>query len=110
MTEGDKAEDTQHHDPQRSEPISGLGTDVVETDRSDIRDGRAGEAARTALGELDAGHRLSDRRALDPVEVLLGAIAVAAYSYMSLVPLIQPPIMKLFTTKEHRKIKMGDHV
>ena len=37
---------------------------------------------------------------------LLGAIAVAAYSYMSLVPLIQPPIMKLFTTKEHRKIKM----
>ena len=37
---------------------------------------------------------------------LLGAIAVAAYSYMSLVPLIQPPIMKLCTTKEHRKIKM----
>ena len=37
---------------------------------------------------------------------LLGAIAVAAYSYMSLVPLIQPPIMKLFTTKEQRKIKM----
>ena len=37
---------------------------------------------------------------------LLGAIAVAAYSYMSLVPLIQPPIMKLFTTAEHRKIKM----
>ena len=37
---------------------------------------------------------------------LLGAIAVAAYSYMSLVPLIQPPIMKLLTTKEHRKIKM----
>ena len=37
---------------------------------------------------------------------LLGAIAVAAYSYMSLVPLIQPPIMKLFTTKEQRMIKM----
>ena len=37
---------------------------------------------------------------------LLGAIAVAAYSYMSLVPLIQPPIMKLCTTKEQRKIKM----
>ncbi|WP_440234640.1 sodium ion-translocating decarboxylase subunit beta [Dialister succinatiphilus] len=37
---------------------------------------------------------------------LLGAVAVAAYSYMSLVPLIQPPIMKLFTTKEQRKIKM----
>ena len=37
---------------------------------------------------------------------LLGAIAVAAYSYMSLVPLIQPPIMKLCTTKEQRQIKM----
>lgn len=38
---------------------------------------------------------------------LLGPIAVAAYSYMALVPLIQPPIMKLFTTKEERRIKMG---
>ena len=38
---------------------------------------------------------------------LLGAIAVAAYSYMSLVPLIQPRIMKLFTSKEDRKIKMA---
>ena len=37
---------------------------------------------------------------------LLGAIAVAAYSYMSLVPLIQPPIMKLFTTEDDRKIVM----
>ena len=37
---------------------------------------------------------------------LMGAIAVAAYSYMSLVPIIQPPIMKLFTTEEERKIKM----
>jgi oxaloacetate decarboxylase beta subunit len=37
---------------------------------------------------------------------LLGAIAVAAYSYMALVPLIQPPIMKLLTTEKERKIKM----
>ena len=37
---------------------------------------------------------------------LLGAIAVAAYSYMSLVPLIQPPIMKLFTTKAEREVVM----
>ena len=37
---------------------------------------------------------------------LMGAIAVAAYSYMSLVPIIQPPIMKLLTTEEERKIKM----
>ncbi len=37
---------------------------------------------------------------------LLGAIAVAAYSYMALVPIIQPPIMKLLTTKEERSIVM----
>ena len=37
---------------------------------------------------------------------LLGAIAVAAYSYMSLVPLIQPPIMRLLTTDKERKIRM----
>ncbi len=37
---------------------------------------------------------------------LMGPIAVAAYSYMSLVPIIQPPIMKLLTTKKERSIKM----
>ncbi|MDG6377048.1 sodium ion-translocating decarboxylase subunit beta [Glaesserella parasuis] len=37
---------------------------------------------------------------------LLGAIAVAAYSYMALVPLIQPPIMRALTTEQERKIKM----
>ncbi|OOE76522.1 sodium ion-translocating decarboxylase subunit beta [Salinivibrio sp. ML290] len=37
---------------------------------------------------------------------LLGAIAVAAYSYMALVPIIQPPIMKLFTSASERKIEM----
>jgi len=37
---------------------------------------------------------------------LLGPIALAAYSYMALVPVIQPPIMKLLTTKEERRIKM----
>ena len=36
----------------------------------------------------------------------LSAIAIAAYSYMALIPMIQPPIMKLFTRKEDRKIKM----
>lgn len=36
----------------------------------------------------------------------MGPIAVAAYSYMALVPIIQPPIMKLLTTEEERKIKM----
>ncbi|EKO3431118.1 sodium ion-translocating decarboxylase subunit beta [Vibrio fluvialis] len=38
---------------------------------------------------------------------LLGAIAVAAYSYMALVPIIQPPIMKALTTPEERQIKMA---
>ncbi len=38
---------------------------------------------------------------------MLGSIAVAAYSYMALVPLIQPPIMKALTTKKERSIKMG---
>lgn len=37
---------------------------------------------------------------------LLPAIAIAAYSYMALIPMIQPPIMKLLTTKEMRKVKM----
>ncbi len=38
---------------------------------------------------------------------MLGAVSVAAYSYMSLVPLIQPPIMRLLTTDKERKIVMG---
>lgn len=37
---------------------------------------------------------------------LLGAVAVSAYSYMALIPLIQPPLMRLFTTESERKIKM----
>lgn len=37
---------------------------------------------------------------------LLGAVAVSAYSYMALIPLIQPPLMRLFTTKNERLIKM----
>lgn len=45
---------------------------------------------------------LSSRLAPD----LMGAIAVSAYSYMALVPVIQPPIMKLFTSKNERLIKM----
>jgi oxaloacetate decarboxylase beta subunit len=40
------------------------------------------------------------------VKNLIGPIAIAAYSYMALVPVIQPPIMRLLTTKEERKIRM----
>ena len=42
----------------------------------------------------------------ETVKNLIGPIAVAAYSYMALVPVIQPPIIKLLTTKKERKIKM----
>lgn len=38
---------------------------------------------------------------------MLGTIAVAAYSYMALVPVIQPPIMKALTTKKERSVVMG---
>jgi len=39
---------------------------------------------------------------------LLGAIAIAAYSYMALIPIIQPPFMRLLTTKKERQIKMSN--
>ena len=39
---------------------------------------------------------------------LIGPIAIAAYSYMALIPIIQPPIMRLLTTKEERRIHMPD--
>ena len=42
-----------------------------------------------------------------PFELSVGTIAVAAYSYMALVPVIQPPIMKLLTTKKERMVVMG---
>ncbi|MBN1115988.1 MAG: sodium ion-translocating decarboxylase subunit beta [Bacteroidales bacterium] len=42
----------------------------------------------------------------DETKNLIGPIAIAAYSYMALVPVIQPPIMKLLTTKKQRKIRM----
>lgn len=40
---------------------------------------------------------------------LIGSVAIAAYSYMALIPIIQPPIMRLFTTKAERRIHMPDH-
>ncbi len=56
------------------------------------------------IGGADGPTSIYVTRSLAPE--LLGAIAVAAYSYMALVPVIQPPIMKLFTTKEERVIQM----
>ena len=56
------------------------------------------------IGSADGPTSIFVAAALAPH--LLGAIAVAAYSYMSLVPIIQPPVMRLLTTKEERRIRM----
>mgnify|MGYP001301268295 CR=1 FL=1 len=56
------------------------------------------------IGGADGPTAIYVTKSLAPA--LLPPIAVAAYSYMSLVPIIQPPIMKLFTTEKERKIKM----
>lgn len=56
------------------------------------------------IGGADGPTSIFIANALAPE--LLGAVAVAAYSYMALVPVIQPPIMRALTTKEERKIKM----
>ena len=56
------------------------------------------------IGGADGPTAINTTKELAPH--LLGAIAIAAYSYMALIPLIQPPFMKLLTTKEERKIKM----
>lgn len=56
------------------------------------------------IGGADGPTAIFVSRKLSPD--LLGAIAVAAYSYMALVPVIQPPFMKLLTTKKERQIKM----
>ena len=61
-------------------------------------------AAIGIIGGADGPTAINTTKELAPH--LLGAIAIAAYSYMALIPLIQPPFMKLLTTKEERAIKM----
>ena len=56
------------------------------------------------IGGADGPTAITVTKTLAPE--LLGAIAIAAYSYMALIPMIQPPLMRLMTTKEERKIKM----
>ncbi len=56
------------------------------------------------IGGADGPTPSSCRRSSLPTP--MGAIAVSAYSYMALVPVIQPPLMRLFTTKKERLIKM----
>ena len=61
-------------------------------------------AAIGIIGGADGPTAILVTKTLAPA--LLGAIAIAAYSYMALIPLIQPPFMKMLTTKEERRIKM----
>ena len=61
-------------------------------------------AAIGIIGGADGPTAILVTKTLAPA--LLGAIAIAAYSYMALIPIIQPPFMKMLTTKEERKIKM----
>ncbi len=56
------------------------------------------------IGGADGPTAITVTKTLAPQ--LLGAIAIAAYSYMALIPMIQPPLMKLLTTEKERKIKM----
>lgn len=56
------------------------------------------------IGGADGPTAITVTKSLAPQ--LLGAIAIAAYSYMALIPMIQPPLMKLLTTEKERKIKM----
>ena len=61
-------------------------------------------AAIGIIGGADGPTAIYVTKTLAPA--LLGAIAIAAYSYMALIPMIQPPIMRLLTTEKERKIKM----
>ncbi len=61
-------------------------------------------AAIGIIGGADGPTAINTTKTLAPH--LLGAIAIAAYSYMALIPMIQPPFMKLLTTKEERAIQM----
>ena len=56
------------------------------------------------IGGADGPTAITVAKTLSPE--LLGAIAIAAYSYMALIPMIQPPLMRLMTTESERKIKM----
>ena len=58
------------------------------------------------IGGADGPTAITVTKTLAPH--LLGAIAIAAYSYMALIPMIQPPLMRMLTTEKERKIKMTE--
>lgn len=63
-------------------------------------------AAIGIIGGADGPTAITVTKELAPA--LLSAIAIAAYSYMALIPMIQPPFMKLLTTKKERRVKMSN--
>jgi carboxybiotin decarboxylase len=80
-----------------------LGFSSPEAGAIGIIGGADGPTAIFLASKLSSGKILADGVA---TKNLIGPIAIAAYSYMALVPVIQPPIMRLLTTKEERRIRM----
>lgn len=79
-----------------------LGFNVCEAGSIGIIGGADGPTAIFLSSKLANGDIINGMKTLN----LIGPIAIAAYSYMALVPVIQPPIMKLLTTKKERMIRM----
>lgn len=80
-----------------------LGFHIREAAAIGIIGGADGPTAIFLSSRLASGYTLADGTY---IKNLIGPIAIAAYSYMALVPIIQPPIMRLFTTKKERVIRM----
>ncbi len=80
-----------------------LGFNLQESAAIGIIGGADGPTAIFLASKLANGTTLADGTV---VKNLIGPIAIAAYSYMALVPVIQPPVMRLLTTPEERKIRM----
>ncbi len=80
-----------------------LGFHLPEAGAIGIIGGADGPTAIFISSKLAYGYTMADGT---HISNLIGPIAIAAYSYMALVPVIQPPIMKLLTTEKERKIRM----
>ncbi len=80
-----------------------LGFHLMEAASIGIIGGADGPTAIFLSSKLAYGQKLADGT---QIKNLIGPIAIAAYSYMALVPVIQPPIMRLLTTKKERLIRM----
>jgi carboxybiotin decarboxylase len=84
-----------------------LGFDPDQAGAIGIIGGADGPTAIFITSKLANGWAMiNGKLSYDETKNLIGPIAIAAYSYMALVPVIQPPIMKLMTTKKQRRIRM----